>query len=258
MTNPLWGTLEKAQDDATNIDEAVASAIAEHESDPTAHLGTGESLEQHKTEDVIDHPARSVFDDKFAYDRNVVDITFNNLDPFNTVHEVEINGINTLLMTSNTSLLTAFLSGSLGDMATASMFNYSLNPRMMTSFMVTEITSQIGYLIIGELDEGRGFGFKIVNSTLYALVFNSDYSEGLDILMTIEANVIYKLEAVVDSDEVAYFYVNNVLISTLDDTDFISPSDYILNVPVIQFKGTTASTRYLYVRGFHWESDIPT
>lgn len=64
MTLPLWGQLEKAQDDDQTIVEAIAEMIAEHEADPEAHLGSGESLEQHKTEGVIDHPAGSVLADK--------------------------------------------------------------------------------------------------------------------------------------------------------------------------------------------------
>lgn len=64
MTLPLWGTLEKAQDDPTTIDEAIQTAITEHEADPTAHQGEGESLEAHKSEEVIDHPAQSIVVDK--------------------------------------------------------------------------------------------------------------------------------------------------------------------------------------------------
>jgi hypothetical protein len=67
MVLPLWGQLEKAQDDDTTIMEAIAEAIAEHEADPTAHLGSGESLQAHKSDGVIDHPAQSVVLDKTPY-----------------------------------------------------------------------------------------------------------------------------------------------------------------------------------------------
>ena len=66
MTLPLWGSLEKAQDDAQTIEQAIDAAIIEHENDPTAHLGAGESLEMHKSEPVIDHPAQSIVADKPA------------------------------------------------------------------------------------------------------------------------------------------------------------------------------------------------
>ncbi len=65
MVDFTWGTLPKAQDDPQLITEAIAQAIADHEADPEAHLGVGESLEQHKTNEVIDHPAVSIVPDKF-------------------------------------------------------------------------------------------------------------------------------------------------------------------------------------------------
>lgn len=60
----VWGMLAKALDDNQTIDEAIAEAIASHEADSSAHLGTGESLEAHKTSEVIDHLKGSVVADK--------------------------------------------------------------------------------------------------------------------------------------------------------------------------------------------------
>lgn len=60
-----WGLMTKAQDDATKIDDAIASAISAHEADPEAHMGTGESIENHRQNEVIDHPAQSIVPDKF-------------------------------------------------------------------------------------------------------------------------------------------------------------------------------------------------
>lgn len=66
MTLPLWGMMQKAQDDPETIEQAIARMIAEHEADPEAHLGEGESLSMHKHEEVIDHPAFSIVGDKFS------------------------------------------------------------------------------------------------------------------------------------------------------------------------------------------------
>lgn len=66
MADPVWGLLSKAQDNPQTIDEAIAQAIAEHEADPEAHMGAGESIENHRTNEVIDHPAQSVVADKPA------------------------------------------------------------------------------------------------------------------------------------------------------------------------------------------------
>lgn len=67
MANLVWGDLAKSQVDPQLITEAISEAIANHEADPTAHLGDGESLEQHKANEVLDHPQQSVVMDKQAY-----------------------------------------------------------------------------------------------------------------------------------------------------------------------------------------------
>jgi len=66
MDIPPWGDLPKSQEDAQLITEAITEAILAHEADPTAHLGDGESLEQHRINGVIDHPQSSVLLDKFT------------------------------------------------------------------------------------------------------------------------------------------------------------------------------------------------
>jgi len=65
MSTPVWGMLEKAQDDDQTIDEAIAAKIAEHNADEEAHQAAGESLNLHKSDEVIDHPAGSVVGDKY-------------------------------------------------------------------------------------------------------------------------------------------------------------------------------------------------
>jgi len=67
MSLPIWGLLEKSVDNPQTIDQAIAAAIAVHESDPTSHLGAGESLQAHKNDSIIDHPAQSVVLDKTPY-----------------------------------------------------------------------------------------------------------------------------------------------------------------------------------------------
>lgn len=62
--NYLWGDLDRAVNDPTKIDEAIASAISAHNTEAEAHLGADQSLETHRANDVIDHPAESVVNDK--------------------------------------------------------------------------------------------------------------------------------------------------------------------------------------------------
>ena len=64
MPIATWSGLQKSSTDDETIEEAIARLIGDHNSDPTAHRGAGESLDLHKTADVIDHPAYSVLNDK--------------------------------------------------------------------------------------------------------------------------------------------------------------------------------------------------
>lgn len=92
-----WGALPKAQDNAQTIDEAIGAAIVAHESDPTAHLGDGESLQQHKNNEVIDHPAFSIVPDKFS---NAEAFSLATVVPYNidNKYNCELLDYNPLLM----------------------------------------------------------------------------------------------------------------------------------------------------------------
>jgi len=84
MTLPLWGNQEKAQEDNEKIEEAIARMIAEHNADSEAHLGSGQSLDAHKKEKVIDHGAGSVYADKYAMKELCFETEFEGLGGFIT------------------------------------------------------------------------------------------------------------------------------------------------------------------------------
>lgn len=88
MALPLWGELEKAQDDSTKIEAFIDAKIIEHENDPEAHLGAGESLEMHKTEEIIDHPATSIIPDKFSITQPLMTFIFNSTSGWITAGNV--------------------------------------------------------------------------------------------------------------------------------------------------------------------------
>lgn len=65
MANPyIWGTLNRAVNDPTLIDEAIGEAVAAHNDDPDAHLGPTQALQSHRAAEIIDHLAESVVNDK--------------------------------------------------------------------------------------------------------------------------------------------------------------------------------------------------
>lgn len=64
---PPWQDLPKTQTDDEKIEEAIARYIQDHNDDPTAHVMENQSLEAHRTDEVVDHPAESIVNDKVRY-----------------------------------------------------------------------------------------------------------------------------------------------------------------------------------------------
>lgn len=84
MTLPTWEHLAKNQEDAEKIEEAITRKIEEHEADPTAHLGEGESIELHRTDPMLDHKAGSVVPDKLSYKAREATTFFDSLNGWET------------------------------------------------------------------------------------------------------------------------------------------------------------------------------
>lgn len=113
MALPLWGELQKSQDDPETIEEAIARIVAEHEADPTSHLGDGESLQAHKSAETIDHPAQSVVVDKFATVTPSASYALTNLDRWAKVGQIDYNFMTGVLVGIET-----------GSAETSYMFQY--------------------------------------------------------------------------------------------------------------------------------------
>lgn len=258
MVLPFWGQLEKAQDDDTTLESYIASEISDHNDDPDAHLASGGSLESHKTEGVIDHPPRSVLDDKFAWDRNFLDLDFRTLDGLGTVGTVEQNGADSLYLHSANSSTPAQVIGSSSDMDPDSKFAFSQHPRLLGSFM--RATNNNAYMEFGmlETDEGNGFGFICDGSTLNGFYYD-DENNVVDYALTeISLNTVYKLEALVlDSGQIE-FYINDELIHTTDDADL--PTSFTTRPEPfwLDFHSKDSNSSEMYFRAYHWEADIPS
>lgn len=88
----VWGLLPKAQDNAQTIDEAITAAIAAHNDDPDSHMAAGQSIDVHRVNSIIDHPAGSVLSDKTTSREFVLQDSFSSLDNWNTVNATKLTG----------------------------------------------------------------------------------------------------------------------------------------------------------------------
>ena len=84
MVLPNWGQLQKSLDDPETIEAAIVRLIAAHNEEPEAHLQEGQSLHNHSHNDVIDHPAFSVPQEKFSLTDSAIDYLFTNGSAWDT------------------------------------------------------------------------------------------------------------------------------------------------------------------------------
>lgn len=209
MVNPLWGTLEKAQDDSSLIEDAIASAITAHEEDPTAHLGDGESLQSHKSEDVIDHPKASIVADKTG----ASDITFNFSFESDTGFPNSLQLITEFAGSPYLYLEYGYTPNGYVEFTQNLITDiYNENKTMILTFGArceasdTHLTGYFGY---------NNLRFSVIAGVLKARFYRSTaYSEvdlsSIDITEFHFYKIIY-----LPTDDNAYFYVDGVLVATI-------------------------------------------
>jgi len=235
MAEPTWGQLKKAQDDNQTIDEAIAAAIAAHETDPDAHTGAGESLETHKSQEVIDHLAGSVVTDKIKdhgitllkrdWDKKFIESQFESIDGW------EVDGEGTVIIH-----LGEIIIRSTGvDPAYVDIYilnadyplNWSKNPFYQTQLLFPLNTSQIAYFGIGLKSSNSFAGFKVSNGTLYA--YNTNGTPTQTEITGIDITALHIYRVVVTSGTKIEFYVDGVLKATHTTNLPTGTLDYNLN-----------------------------
>lgn len=89
MSDPIWNNLHKTLDDQTTIEEAIDAAVGTHNDDPQAHLDVNQAVEVHRDNNVADHPAESVLNDKIHHEARSATAIVGGDDPenYNTVED---------------------------------------------------------------------------------------------------------------------------------------------------------------------------
>jgi hypothetical protein len=140
-----------------------------HLADPDAHTESGQSLYVHKISDVIDHLVKSVVRDKLAFNRFQIEVYFESLDGWGKsagvgIDTVGLAEIDTTAVNGNTQ----FLNIEAAD-ANENGASPANSPFWKTRVKINQTTSQTIYIISGDPGIPAGYGFKIVNGTLYAV-----------------------------------------------------------------------------------------
>lgn len=213
-----WGLTPKSQIDSQTIDEAIAAAIADHEADPTAHLGTGESIDVHRKNDILDHKAGSVLADKWSMTEIEVTDDFRLLSPWSVTGNV-----------TNSDWPGAGLYVEYGSTNISKLYSPLLVPEPYFTEnvdMLFQIAAQwfgasnnhvnidLGYGV-EDGTSGAGFGFVVIDGTLKALVG----CNGTDVFSTISdvditVGHIYRAHFIAN-EGVVHFYVDGLEVATL-------------------------------------------
>ena len=227
MALPNWGQLQKALDDPETIEEAIARLIAVHEEAPTSHLGDGESLENHKTAEVIDHPERSIPTDKYSTSEVLVSFHPNNTEAWVTENvslTPTLAGI--FLRNSSTDDSQSLLAGSIFEV-----------PSDLTPYSFFILDFQFGFRRVNRADPILiGFGVSEDPGDSILFNFEDENVNGriiLDDVTTNTANLDIDYEsddyfhaharAIYDlNDETITFYLNDDVIGTISPSSQLS------------------------------------
>lgn len=247
----VWGDMAKSQVDGETVEEAIDRLIQAHDDDANAHLDASQSLNSHKASEIIDHLARSVFRDKFAFDRFQIDEHFSSVDGWSLSAGSFLDNVGQLSLTT---------SGGNGDMQNAyaqpgdSMENggaAAASPVWEVRVKLGSSTTQTAYIIQGDPALPAGFGFKIVNGTLYWVYWDGDSVEQTGSIAGVTVSDWHNFRCEYIAGTSVKWYVDGVLKRT-QTTDL--PTGFSM-FAYFEITANTAAVRKLYVQSLHYDED---
>lgn len=217
MTTFTWGELAKSQIDAETIEECIDRKISEHEEAPTSHLGTGESIDQHRTNDILDHKAGAVLADKKSMTEFSIQDDFRIISQWDSIGDlsilnwpalglyVEYGAVNKSEIFKQLIIPTPYLSKDYSQMF------------QITAYSALDSDSFHAWFGIGLEDElpQNGYGFIITSGVLTACVCRTGTRVFSDTL-TIDLSVahIYRAIYTVGEGTIKY-YIDGSLVAEL-------------------------------------------
>lgn len=257
MAEPTWGLLQKAQDDAETIEQAIARLIEAHNDDPTSHTASGQSLETHKSSETIDHLADSIVEDKILdgevpvpklnWNKREIQCNFESENGWNFSGDGGYS-----LRLGSLYISTDEINGTWEEASAYNNLSYvnfaSKNPVYQSLVQIDSITNQTIYFGLGQCSIDF-MGFKVVNGILYAC--HNHTSEHLTQITGITLTNFNVYKIIMTSGSKIEFYVNDVLKAT-HTTDLPNDQfqdyvfDFYIETSEDDFKGLTCSKLAFY------------
>lgn len=251
MPIQTWGDMEKSQIDPEKIEEAIARMIEEHNDDPEAHLGAEQSLNSHKSYDIIDHVVRSVVRDKINFDRFQIDEPFFTIDNWTTSGDVAIEFYGVLTLYAKSGVTPVSIAAIYSGDANEEQGYRNRNPILQLRARLSSVANVTAYIGKVPEDWASGFGFKIVNSNVYVVWYNDDEVEQTQLIKS-GLNTkwhIYRYECV-DGEQIK-FYIDDELLYILTFFQAIDNSLYCQ----CYLSAGAAADKYLYISNLHFDAN---
>lgn len=220
-----WGDLTKSQEDPETIEEAIARVIEEHNEDEESHLSAGQSLEAHKSADVIDHPPGSIVADKKSYIEVKYESNFDSIDSFAKGGDVSSEFNAALLYIEQGGTLESYL---FGASAISTGIDLSATEWLFQEVGFLDKTTEKFELALGVTGnsftpgsvEHVGAYFHLDGNNLYAKInppVGDTVSEDLGVFDLTNPH-IFRIHNNLESGFVE-FYVDGVLVASLEWPD---------------------------------------
>ena len=227
MSVETWGLMPKSQIDNETVEEAIARLIATHEADPDAHLGSGESLENHRANEILDHLAGSVVDDKLSMSEISLKESFLDLIKLNKVGTVSNSNYPQIEFSASSALgrtASIYLPVVLVEDWVTFHHDWQCQFIARISDLPSVATWWAGEGFNGAVSNG-GVGFVVVSGSLYAQEnIGSNLQRVLISGVDLSAGHIFRIQYLAGENVIKYF-IDSTLVATIEPDDVDSGTD---------------------------------
>jgi hypothetical protein len=256
-----WQFMLKNQVDAEKIEEAIERIVGNHNDDPEAHLAVGQSLQSHKSYEIIDHLAASIIADKVGNyeitreklncNKFYIDLSWGSIDGFEySGSEAVTTYAGAIYPHTNDTVNDSLLLRNPGDLVPLNWQTMDFTFQTIVKFGFSG--DQLIYFGIGQVAD-EFVGFKVLNSTLYA-VYITGGVETVSALAYFSTSVFHRFKVEWLHDDVCNFYVDDVLVYSRA-CSYISSTEQVYNIS-FYIKTTTTQNRSMYILNTNYFQDL--
>lgn len=256
-----WQFMLKNQVDAEKIEEAIERIVGNHNDDPEAHLAVGQSLQSHKSYEIIDHLAKSVITDKIDNyqitreklncNKFYIDISWGSLDGFESFGVGGVtNYAGSIWLHTDGAVNNSWTVRNPGDIFPLNWQTMDFTFQTIVKF--GGVGHRLAYFGIGQTHD-EFVGFKCDNDILYACYITGGL-ETLSATASYSNAVFHRFKIEWLHGDVCNYYIDDVLIYSRA-CSYITSIEQVYNLS-FYIKTTTTQTRDIYVLNTTYFQDL--